>query len=198
MIKFLDINKSIPYKLFCEYYNNALNNKQKALDAICISSYNVDSNEVDSRYVNLKYIKDSEWIFFSNYNSPKSQAFTKHKQIAAIIYWESINVQIRIKANLIKTDPSFSDEHFNNRSKEKNALAISSEQSSSINSFEQVERNYLDVLNSHNSFKRPDYWGGYSFTPFYFEFWEGHASRLNKRDAYHLNGNNWQHCFLQP
>ena len=53
-------------------------------------------NEVDSRYVNLKYIKDSEWIFFSNYNSPKSIAFNAHNQVSAVIYWKSINLQIRI------------------------------------------------------------------------------------------------------
>jgi len=198
MIKFLDINKSIPYKLFSEHYNNALNNKQKALDAICISSYNIDSSEVDSRYVNLKYIKDSEWIFFSNYNSPKSIAFNAHNQVSALIYWKSINLQIRIKANIKKTDSSFSDKHFNSRSREKNSLAISSNQSSSTQSFDEVLDNYINVFESNKNLYRPDYWGGFSFTPYYFEFWEGHSSRLNKRDVYKKNGDNWQHLLIQP
>ena len=35
-----------------------------------------------------------------------------------------------------------------------------------------------------NLFDRPSNWGGYSFKPYYFEFWEGHKSRLNKRNVY--------------
>jgi pyridoxine/pyridoxamine 5'-phosphate oxidase len=32
-------------------------------------------NEVDSRYVNLKFISNDEFIFFSNYDSPKASSF---------------------------------------------------------------------------------------------------------------------------
>ena len=31
---------------------------------------------------------------------------------------------------------------------------------------------------------RPDFWGGYSFIPYYFEFWQGHENRLNKRHVF--------------
>ena len=45
---------------------------------------------------------------------------------------------------------------------------------------------------------RPNFWGGYSFIPYYFEFWEGHESRLNKRDVYEMKSNEWEHGILQP
>jgi pyridoxine/pyridoxamine 5'-phosphate oxidase len=58
---------------------------------------------------------------------------------------------------------------------------------------------YDDALKNKDKFdKRPNHWGGYTFTPYYFEFWEGHKSRVNKRDAYLLNGVNWIHSVLQP
>ena len=41
---------------------------------------------------------------FTNYNSPKSIAFETHNQVSVVIYWECINLQIRIKANIIKSD----------------------------------------------------------------------------------------------
>lgn len=66
MINFIDLNKSLPYKIFLNHYNHALKQQQSLIEAICISSFNVHLGEVSSRYVNLKYIKDTEWIFFSN------------------------------------------------------------------------------------------------------------------------------------
>ena len=40
-------------------------------------------------------------LFFFNYSSPKSKDFFEsHNQITALIYWNSINVQIRMKAKI--------------------------------------------------------------------------------------------------
>jgi len=199
MIKFIDIDESIPYKKFLKFYDKALEKKQKAIEAICISSFNTDLGEVDSRYVNLKYIMNSQWIFFTNYNSPKSIAFETHNQVSVVIYWECINLQIRIKANIHKSDSDFSDKHFNSRSREKNSIAITSNQSNPIQNFDEVLKNYSNIFESNKSLYRPESWGGYSFTPYYFEFWEGHSSRLNKRDVYEKKDNdNWNHFLIQP
>ena len=198
MINFLNIDNSKPYKVFLDHYDNALYKNQRSIEAICISSFNKSLNEVSSRFVNLKYIQESEWIFFSNYNSPKSKDFGEHKQISAVIYWESINLQIRIKANITKTNSDFSDQHFNMRGRKKNSLAISSNQSLKIDSYSKIEKNYIDVLESEKDLHRPDYWGGFSFTPYYFEFWEGEKFRLNKRNVYMLKRDTWESCILQP
>ena len=58
-----------------------------------------------------------------------------------------------------------------------------------IDSFDKVVENFDKVMNSSESIeKRPDFWGGYSFIPYYFEFWEGHKNRLNKRRVFDLYG----------
>ena len=197
MIKFKDLPEEKPYRKFEEYYNKASLSGQELIEAICISS--CIKNEVDSRFVNLKYIIGNEWIFFSNYKSPKALQFSKNNNIACVFYWNKTNTQIRIKAKIKKTSSSFSDDHFNMRSKEKNALAISSNQSESINSYEEIKKNYQNTLNNIDMIsKRPEYWGGYTFIPYYFEFWEGHESRLNKRDAYEKSDDVWEHLILQP
>ena len=51
------------YNLFYEKYERALELDQKNIEAIAISSFDAKNNEVDSRYVNLKYIEDQDWIF---------------------------------------------------------------------------------------------------------------------------------------
>jgi len=198
MIQFNNLNQEIPYLLFKAKYDDALDAGQKGIEAISISSFNKMDNEVNSRYVNLKFINNGEFIFFSNYESPKAIAFNSHNQIAALIHWPSINVQIRMKAKIKKTSDEFNQEYFFNRSKEKNALAISSNQSKKIGSFEQVKKNYNKSLKNDDLKKCPKYWGGFSFVPYEIEFWEGNEFRLNKRNLYKKDNTNWNHYILEP
>ena len=198
MIQFNNLNQEIPYLLLKEKYDEAVDAGQKGIEAISISSYNKEISEVDSRYVNLKFISNDEFIFFSNYNSPKASSFNSHNQIAALLYWPSINVQIRMKAKIKKTSNEFNQKYFFDRSEEKNALAISSNQSKPIDSYNQVKENYNKSLKNDDLKKCPEFWGGYSFTPYYFEFWEGHESRLNKREVYEKSDDSWKHLILQP
>ena len=199
MIKFNNINVSAPYKNFKKYYKEDLKKNQKFIEAIAISSYDSLLNEVDSRFVNLKYIDGEDWIFFTNYSSPKSIQFESNNQVACIFFWDSINVQIRIKAKINRLDATISDKYFKNREKHKNALAISSYQSKEINSYQAIVDRYNSVLeNNHDLTKRPSFWGGYSMKPYLFEFWEGHSSRLNKRVCYKKNKSKWDKFFLQP
>ena len=199
MINIDKISSAEPYSTFKKLYNKALTSKQKVIEAIAISSYSPKLDEVESRHVNLKYIIDEEWIFFSNYNSPKAEQFQVRDQITALIFWNSINVQIRIKAKIRKTDENFSDLHYEGRTKEKNALAHCSNQSQVIESYEEVIKKYEKTLKNKNVLKfRPSYWGGFSFEPYYFEFWEGNQFRLNKREIFEKFKNNWKRKYLQP
>ena len=56
MIKFNKLNKELPFLLFKEKYEEALDAGQKNIEAISISTFNKNTDEVDSRYVNLKFI----------------------------------------------------------------------------------------------------------------------------------------------
>jgi len=198
MIQFNNLKHEIPYQLLKKKYDEAVDAGQKGIEAISISSYNKELSEVDSRYVNLKFINSDEFIFFSNYESPKAAAFISHNQIAALLYWSSINVQIRMKARIKKTSDEFNQNYFFYRSKEKNALAISSKQSKKIGSFNQVKVNYNKSLNKGDLKTCPKYWGGFSFVPYEIEFWEGNEFRLNKRNLYKKDNTNWNHYILEP
>ena len=198
MIKFNNLNQEIPFHIFKEKYDAAIKAEQQSIEAIAISSFNKELNEVDSRFVNLKLILNDEFIFFSNYSSSKANSFISHNQIAALIYWSSINTQIRIKAKIKRTSKELNQRYFYERSKEKNALAISSNQSKPIESYNQVQENYNKSLKNDKLKKCPHYWGGFSFTPYYFEFWEGHESRINRREVFEKTENVWKKSFLQP
>ena len=198
MIEIKNTPNEEPYTLLKSFYDRALQAKQNSIEAINISSYDSKNLIVDSRVVNLKYILGNEWIFFSNYNSPKANQFESHDQISTVLFWGNINTQIRTKSKICKTSQLFSDEHFSSRTKEKNALAISSNQSKPIASYSKVEENYRNSLEKDDLQQRPAFWGGYTFTPYYFEFWEGHESRLNKRNIYEIKDNKWSHSIFEP
>jgi pyridoxamine 5'-phosphate oxidase len=198
MIKFTNLSSDEPYLKFNQKYIEAFNANQKNIEAICISSYSQRSKEVNSRFVNLKFVDNKDFLFFSNYESPKSQEFRDHKQISALIFWNSINTQIRLKAVIKKTSKIFNNNYFLNRSEEKNALAISSNQSKIIDSFDAVQEKFKKSLKNEDLKECPKYWGGYSFKPYEIEFWEGNEFRLNKRNLYTKDNTSWNHFILEP
>ena len=198
MIKFINNSNDQPFKILRDKYKEALSSGQKSIEALVISSFSRTNNEVDSRFVNLKIVDGKELIFFSNYNSPKSLSFLSHDQISALLYWNKINVQIRIKAKIKRTPSEFNNEYFKHRSHEKNALAISSDQSKKIASYEKIIENFNNTKTSGDLTKCPNYWGGFSFEPYEIEFWKGHNSRLNKRDHFKKNLDKWEYSILEP
>ena len=73
---------------------------------------------------------------------------------------------------------------------------ISTKEINSYNDFIDVyEQASKKILNTQ---KRPNHWGGYSFRPYYFEFWQGHNLRINKREAFIFEKDVWKNIFLQP
>ena len=115
MIEFKNLSNEEPYIIFKTKYLDAINAEQTRIEAISISTYNKEKNEVDSRFVNLKFVDGKQFIFFSNYNSPKSIAFNSHDQISALIYWASTDIQIRMKAKIKKTSIKYNKEYFKSR-----------------------------------------------------------------------------------
>lgn len=198
MITFINFDENEPNLVFKLLYKQAEKHNQKHVEAACISSFDHITNEVEARYVNIKYIKNDQWIFFSNYDSPKSQQFSNHNQISVIFFWPNIASQIRIKAIIKKIPKKDNDDYFAQRDLKKNAVALSSNQSMKISSYDQVIQRYSDCLNERSLQKCPDNWGGFAFTPYYYEFWEGHESRLNKRKVFEKTDGVWRHSFLQP
>jgi len=198
MTEFINNSNFSPYSKFYDLYKHAELKGQKDIEAICISSYDIVKGELDSRYVNLKYVKNDELIFFTNYSSPKSKQFEQHNQVSISVYWSSIDAQIRFKANIRKTSRNFNQQYFSRRAQDKNALAISSNQSEVISSYKEIQKKYeITKLKSDLTYC-PLYWGGYAAKPYEIEFWEGHHSRLNKRDLYKNMKNGWKSYILQP
>ena len=112
MIDLRKIGTDRPHQLLQSFYEEALSSKQNNIEAILIASYSLTRNEVDARYVNLKFIIENDFIFFSNYQSPKAIQFKEHNQITAVLYWNNINVQIRMKGKVKKLSKEKNSKYF--------------------------------------------------------------------------------------
>lgn len=200
MIIFKNLINGHPFNELKKKYDEAINLDQKFIEVMALSTLNQNKNEVNSRFVNLKFITGNEMIFFSNYKSVKAKDIESNNQTSCLFYWSSINTQIRIKGTIKKSDSLFSDNYFSSRDLKKNSIAISSEQSKEISSYDAVIKKYNDTLKMGEKYlsTRPSYWGGYSIEPRYFEFWKGNESRINKRKVYELQEGEWNRFYLQP
>ena len=77
--------------------------------------------------------------------------------------------------------------------------ALTSKQSETVDSYESFIDNYKRASRDiSDTSSRPTYWGGYSFKPYYFEFWQGHDKRINKREVCSFKNDKWENYFLQP
>jgi pyridoxamine 5'-phosphate oxidase len=198
MIEFTNCSKEMPFTLLKQIYLEAAHKNQPNIESMLISSLNAQNMEVNSRFVNIKFINNNELIFFSNYNSPKAIEFSSHNQIAVTCFWSTVNIQIRMKAKINKCSKDFNINYFSNRSRDKNALAISSMQSAKSHSYQAIKDKFHEVRSGPDLDICPKYWGGYIFKPYEVEFWEGHSFRVNKRDLYVNKKNVWEHCILEP
>ena len=129
-----------------------------------------------------------QWLVAARHQQPQN---LEKKESVELLDWH-------LSGNGIHIRFEFNQNYFFNRPEEKNALAISSSQSKPIDSYSQVKENYNRSLESDDLKKCPDFWGGYSFVPYYFEFWEGHQSRINKREVFEKMDCVWKQSFLQP
>ena len=126
MITFTNLPTAKPYQRFYDSFQAALEAEQPHVHAAAISTFDPSKQLVDSRFVNIKYVEGEDFLFFSNFNSPKSAAIAQHDQISALFFWPRTYTQICIHAKIAKVSSERSDAHFINRRAEKNAPAISS------------------------------------------------------------------------
>ena len=176
-----------PFTLFEEWYQDVEEVISTQPNAMVLST--VDKNhQPHSRVVLLKEFKDEQFLFFTNYESQKSQEIQVNPQISVNFYWEAIHRQIRIEGICKKTSKEHSDNYFKSRPFLSKVGAVVSKQSSALVDLNKFVENINELKNQYqnkqNELERPDTWGGYSITPFYYEFWQGKSSRLHDRLSY--------------
>jgi pyridoxamine 5'-phosphate oxidase len=139
-----------------------------------------------ARMVLLRGTDARGFVFFTNYESRKSQELDANPQGALLFPWHAIARQIRVAGPVERVATGESDAYFATRPRGSQLSAWASPQSEVIESREALVARHVDeeVRWAGRTVERPASWGGYRLIPHELEFWQGGLNRLHDRFRY--------------
>jgi len=188
-----------PAAQFATWLHQAVEAKIPELQAMSLATVN-GQGKPSNRIVYLREFHENTFYFYTNYDSKKGRDLEANPNVAATFFWPELERQVRIEGTVSKAGADVSDAYFNARPYESKLGAWASEQSSTIESRQALEKlmNELQAKYSPETVARPQHWGGYIITANYYEFWQGRKSRLHDRIAYNKQDSNWIISRLAP
>ncbi len=153
-----------------------------------------------SRMVLLKRLSDEGLVFFTDYDGKKGQEIINNNKAAINFWWAKTNKQIRIEGVCTKVSKQESDDYFYSRPRGSQISALTSKQSETLESYEDLLKKAKQVEsdNEGKDIKRPNRWGGFILKPNLFEFWTNQENRLHKRELFILNEEGWEKSLISP
>lgn len=141
---------------------------------------------VSSRTVLLKGVDADSIRFYTNYGSTKGKQLGENPNASATFHWAYLGRQVHLVGAVAKTSRDDSETYFHSRPRGSQLGALTSQQSSRIESREQLEkiRAELEVKYADQPIPLPENWGGYALTPTRIEFWQGRLDRMHDRVVY--------------
>lgn len=191
---------SDPFTQFDIWFKDALKSSYiTEPNAMCLSTCTTEGKP-SSRYVLMKSFSKSGFVFFSNYESRKGKELDINPHSCILFYWSALHRQVRIEGQISRISDEKSKDYFKARPKISQASASISKQSQVISSRLELESKFKKCLDQYaaSEIPKPDNWGGYLLQPSYFEFWQGHSSRLHDRIVFKLINDTWNIVRLNP
>ncbi len=188
-----------PKKLMRNWLDDAIGFKDPEPTAMTLSTVDKDG-QPSSRVVLLKDIDDG-FVFYTNYNSKKSEDIEAQNKVSLLFHWKVMERQVRIQGTVEKVSEENSIEYFHSRPKGSQLGAWASPQSKVIASRSTLDdrmSELREVYLGRDTLPKPAHWGGYRVLPTYFEFWQGRDNRLHDRFIFTFVNDSWEIKRLAP
>ena len=172
-----------PIDLFKEWFEEAKKTENNDPNAVAVGTVN-NEGYPSVRMVLLKDYDDNGFVFYTNFNSDKSKAIKLNPKISMCFHWKSLLRQIRIIGIASKVSDKEADDYFDSRSYGSRIGAWASDQSSVLNSREDLLKSiekYKEKYPNENKVPRPANWSGWRLRPEEIEFWLDGENRIHER-----------------
>lgn len=189
-----------PLELFNEWYEKARKlGSLKYPGAVCVST--VDPFGMpDGRFVDLKEVSSTGFIFTTHLDSPKSVALAGNANVALTFWWDHIERQIRVVGEATRISDARADRLFRDRAREAQLKSWASQQSVPIADPGEIPQRIENLRErfGDGAIPRPPKWGGYYVVPHRIEFLTFQETRLHERLLFYQENGRWQRQWLQP
>ena len=171
-----------PDALFEAWMAEAEASEPRDPNAIALATVDRDGRP-DVRTVLLKGKDDRGFVFYTNAESAKGEELSAHAEAAFVLYWKSLNRQIRVRGHVETVSDAESDAYFDSRHPRSRLGAIASRQSRPLDSRATLERavEALQERYGDGHIPRPANWHGFRVLPYQIEFWADRDNRLHDR-----------------
>lgn len=189
-----------PFSIARAWLREAEESEPNDPNAIALAT--VDSKGMpNARMVLLKEIEDAAFVFYTNYESAKSQEILGSGTAAFVMHWKSLRRQIRVRGHVKQENGPQADDYFQSRSLKSRIGAWASQQSRPLSSRAHLLAEVAKISAAKGlSPERPPFWGGFRITPVEIEFWADGAFRLHDRFRWTRDSDNdlWKIDRLNP
>lgn len=188
-----------PIQHFIELFERA---RQMCTDdptAMVLSTVGPDGRP-SSRFMLLKNADERGFVFYTNLESRKAQDLKTRPLASLCIYWPPLGKQVRVEGIAELVADAEADAYFATRPREYQLGAWASQQSSRLESRDELERRFNEWAQKFEgkSVPRPPRWSGYRVVPSRIEFWTYQPDRLHERILYERADNGWTVSLLFP
>lgn len=189
-----------PIKLFQDWYTVARDSSPlRYPGAVCLSTVDPEGFP-DARFVDLKSVSDTGFVFCTRYDSFKGISLSATPRAALAFWWDHIGRQVRVIGSAERVSEAEADAYFQERPRDAQITTLASHQSAPLEDSRALERRLQELQAEFRDAEvpRPAAWGGYRVAPARMEFLSFKATRLHERLQFRRRGTTWESRLLQP
>lgn len=185
--------------LFNQGMNQAVN--ANVLEPTAMTLATADgTGRPSARTVLLKGVDAAGFQFFTNLNSRKGRDLQINARASLVFWWRETEQQVLVDGQVRAVTEAQADDYFASRPRGSQIGAWASEQSSELQSRQQLIDRVAELEKQYQDqpVPRPPHWSGFVVEPDRVEFWYGREYRLHERICFEADDSGWNKRLLYP